>query len=60
MVTKLGSGPKRIDDHLLNVDGTMKSKWIIESQSKIFIRLIFVINSKEYFYNVAKVLVWTL
>jgi len=26
MVTKLGSGPKCVDDHLLNSDGTLKSK----------------------------------
>lgn len=26
MVTKLGSGPKRVADHLLNNDGTLKSK----------------------------------
>jgi len=26
MVTKLGCGPKCVDDHLLNNDGTLKSK----------------------------------
>lgn len=26
MITKLGSGPRCIDDHLLNNDGTLKSK----------------------------------